>query len=455
MAATRLIAMHINKGKTLAQCIKARTDYSMNPDKTDDGNYISSYECDPVTVDEEFLLTKREYLQKVGRKQKNDIIAYQIRQSFKPGEITPEEANKIGYELGMRFTKGKHAFMVCTHTDKPHIHNHIIFNSTRLDATKKFKNFWFSGLAIQRLSDIICLENGLSVIELKPYSMRTKLTEFPKRDSFRSNICNQIDIAISKNPKDFDEFLSLMAKAGFEYKRGKHISFRGKGQQRFIRLRSLEDGYKEDDIRKRIHVKCTKAHKELKLNLLINIQEKIINKGEAYERWATNFNLKQISKTLLFLRDHEITSIEDLNRRVDSSIDHFNQLSDDIKAKEKRIAEIQVLKKHIFNYSDTRDIYVEYRKSGYSKKYLEAHREQILIHKAAKDAFNDLVCKKIPKVKELNEEYLQLLSEKKNLSSEYYKARSLMQEYKKAQKNVEEFLREDSKYDKEKNKVHR
>ena len=188
--------------------------------------------------------------------------------------------------------------------------------------------------------------------------------------------------------------------------------------------------------------------------MLINIQEKIINKGEAYERWTTIFNLKQISKTLLFLRDYEITSMEDLNKRVDSSIDHFNQLSDDIKAKEKRTAEIQVLKKHIFNYSDTRDIYVEYRKSGYSKKYLEAHREQILIHKAAKDAFNDLGCKKIPKVKELNEEYLQLLSEKKNLSSEYYKARSLMQEYKKAQKNVEEFLREDSKYDKEKNKVH-
>lgn len=455
MATTRLIAMHINKGKTLAQCIKARTDYSMNADKTDDGKYISSYECDPMTVDEEFLLTKREYLQKVGRKHKNDIIAYQIRQSFKPGEITPEEANKIGYELGMRFTKGKHAFMVCTHTDKPHIHNHIIFNSTRIDATKKFKNFWFSGLAIQRLSDIICLENGLSVIEIKQYSMRTKRTEFPKRDSFRSNICNQIDIAISKNPKDFDEFLSLMVEAGFEYKRGKYISFRGKGQQRFIRLRSLDDGYKEDDIRKRINGKTTNAHKEVKLNLLINIQEKIINKGDAYERWATNFNLKQISKTLLFLRDREITSMEDLNKRVDGSTDHFNQLSDDIKIKEKRIAEILVLKKHIFNYSDTRDIYVEYRKSGYSKKYFEAHQEQILIHKAAKDAFNNLGCKKIPRIKELNEEYLQLLSEKKNLSSKYYKVRSLMLEYKKAQKNVEEFLREDSKNDKEQNKVHR
>lgn len=189
--------------------------------------------------------------------------------------------------------------------------------------------------------------------------------------------------------------------------------------------------------------------------MLIDIQQRIINKGEAYERWVTNFNLKQISKTLLFLRGHEITSMEDLNKRVDGSIDHFNQLSDDIKAKEKRIAEIQVLKKHIFNYSDTRNIYVEYRKRGYSKKYLETHREQILIHKAAKEAFNELGCKKIPRIKELNEEYLHLLSEKKNLSSEYYKARSLMQEYKKAQKNVEEFLKEDSKNNKEQNIVHR
>lgn len=118
MAATRLIALHINKGKTVAQCLADRTDYSQNAAKTEDGKYISSYECDPKTADEEFLLTKRQYQHITGRQQKNDIIAYQIRQSFKPGEITPEEANQVGYETAMRWTKGKHAFIVATHIDR-------------------------------------------------------------------------------------------------------------------------------------------------------------------------------------------------------------------------------------------------------------------------------------------------------------------------------------------------
>ena len=216
MAATKLIALHINKGKTLAKTLLDRLEYAQNPEKTEDGTYISSYGCDPKTVHEEFLLTKREYQHKVGRQQKNDVIAYMIRQSFKPGEITPEEANRIGYELGMRFTKGKHAFIVDTHTDKAHIHNHVIFNSTNIEANKKFNNFWFSGLAIQRLSDMICLENGLSVIEKKPYRERQKRTEYPKRDSFRTAICIAIDDCLSKKPKDFEAFLLLMEQSGYE-----------------------------------------------------------------------------------------------------------------------------------------------------------------------------------------------------------------------------------------------
>lgn len=126
MAATRLIALHVNKGKTVAQCLADRTDYSQNAAKTNDGEFISSYECDPKTADEEFLLSKRQYQHITGRQQKNNIIAYQLRQSFKPGEITPEEANQVGYETAMRWTKGKHAFIVATHIDKSHIHNHII-----------------------------------------------------------------------------------------------------------------------------------------------------------------------------------------------------------------------------------------------------------------------------------------------------------------------------------------
>ena len=169
MAATRLIALHVNKGKTVAQCLADRTDYSQNAEKTNDGEFISSYECDPKTADEEFLLSKRQYQHTTGRQQKNNIIAYQIRQSFKPGEITPEKANQVGYETAMRWTKGKHAFIVATHIDKAHIHNHIIYNSTSLDASRKFNNFFLSGLAVQRLSDMVCLEHGLSIITCMMY----------------------------------------------------------------------------------------------------------------------------------------------------------------------------------------------------------------------------------------------------------------------------------------------
>lgn len=126
MAATKLIAMHQNKGMSVQKCLKDRTDYAKNDEKTDDGKYISSYECNPDFVDLEFLQAKKLYFQTTGRQPKGDVIAYQIRQSFKPGEITPEEANEVGYETGMRFTKGKHAFIVATHIDKAHVHNHII-----------------------------------------------------------------------------------------------------------------------------------------------------------------------------------------------------------------------------------------------------------------------------------------------------------------------------------------
>ena len=146
MAATRLIALHVNKGKTVEQCLADRTDYAKNELKTENGELVSSYECDVKTADEEFALSKREYEQITGRKPKGDIIAYQIRQSFKPGEITPEEANEVGYETAMRFTKGKHAFIVATHTDRAHIHNHIIYNSTTLDCTRKFDDFFFREL---------------------------------------------------------------------------------------------------------------------------------------------------------------------------------------------------------------------------------------------------------------------------------------------------------------------
>ena len=451
LAATRLIALHKNKGKSVAACLKSRTDYAQNPDKTQQGELVSSYECSPLTVDEEFMLSKRQYELMTGRRQKNDVIAYQIRQSFKPGEITAEEANKVGYELAMRFTKGKYAFIVATHTDREHIHNHIIYNSTALDSTRKFRDFLLSGLAVQRLSDLICLEHQLSVIEIKPYRERQKRTLYPPRESNRDKLCAVIDnILLNEKPASFEGFLQKLEQQGYEIKRGKHTSVKGTRQKRFIRFRTLGAGYSEDEIKAviageaehRPHQK--QPPKEQPFHLLVDIQAKLSEgKGEGYARWAKRYNLKEMSKTLIFLQENKIGSIEEMRQRVDAATAHYHELGDSIKAAEKRLAEIAVLKAHIINYAKTRPVYDAYRKSGYSKKFLEAHREQITLHKAAKAAFDETSLKKLPKVKELDAEYAALLSQKKAAYPAYRKARDEMQELKKAQKNVELFFAEE------------
>ena len=162
--------LHSGKGRTVAEALGRVTDYVENPEKTNGGDLVTAYQCNPSIADQEFLFSKRQYAAITGRERKdNDVIAYHLRQSFKPGEITPELANKIGYDLAMSLTKGKHSFIVCTHVDKQHIHSHIVFNSTALDCTRKFRNFWRSSFAIRKISDMLCLENGLSVIaEPKP-----------------------------------------------------------------------------------------------------------------------------------------------------------------------------------------------------------------------------------------------------------------------------------------------
>ena len=444
MAATRLIPMHVNKGKTLAQSLGDRTDYAKNPEKTDKGELVTGYQCDPMTVDEEFMLSKRQYEQITGRRQRHEVIAYQIRQSFKPGEITPEEANRLGQELALRFTKGKYAFIVATHTDRAHVHNHIVFNSTSIDGTRKFKNFWLSSIALQRVSDLVCLENGLSVITPKPYRERTKRTDYSRRVKNRDVLCEDIDAVLQKKPESFEAFLQELRALDYEIKCGKHISVKGKNQARFIRLSSLEDGYTEADLR--AHFLGQQEHKPREkrnnhatarpFNLVIDIQSKLQNKGAGYQRWASVYNLKQMSKTLLFLRDHKIESMEQLAQLVQQQTAKRDALLSSIQQSEKRLAEIGTLKKHIINYSKTRATYEEYRKAGYSKKFLEAHREEITIHKAAKAAFDELGVKKLPRVKDLSIEYAEVLAAKKQTYAEYRLAKSDAQELLIAQQNI-------------------
>ena len=450
MATTRLIPMHQNKGKTVSQCLTDRTEYAKNPDKTEDGQLISAYECDPATVDAEFLAAKRIYADRTGRSQRSDVIAYQVRQSFRPGEVTPEEANKIGYEFAMRWTKGKHAFIVATHVDKVHIHNHIIYNSTTLDCTKKFRNFLGSTKAVQRLSDAICMEHRLSVI-LNPKPSRGHYGKWlgeQKPPTFSDRLRQAIDVALKQKPKDFEHFLMLMESAGYKVKRGAHTAFKGAEQQRFIRLRSLGEGYSESEIReviagKKLHMphKTAAARSDKQINLLVDIQDKLqAGKGPGYERWAKTFNLKQMAHTLNYLTENNLLSYDVLSERAAETSARFHSLSAQIKAVEKRMAEIAVLRMHIINYSKTRDVYVAYRKAGYSKKFYEEHTADLLLHKAAKKAFDAFDKKDIPTVKALNIEYAELLAAKKKAFTEYTNARAEMREVLTVKANVDAIL---------------
>ena len=452
LAATRLIALHQHKGKSIAVCLKDRTDYAQNPAKTEKGELVSSYQCSPLTVDEEFMLTKKLYEQTTGRSQKSNVIAYQIRQSFRPGEITAEDANRIGYELASRFLKGKHAFIVATHTDREHIHNHIIFNSTALDGTRKFRDFFFSGLAVQRLSDLICLEHQLSVIEKKPYRERQKRITYLPRESNRDRLCGVIDEILQQKPTDYEDFLQNLEQQGYEIKRGKYTSVKGARQKRFIRFKTLGAGYSEDEIKAVIAGKAEhRPHqkqppKEQPFQLLVDIQAKLAEgKGGGYERWAKKYNLKEMSKTLIFLQEQKIGSADELKERADAALSRYHKLGDSIKAAEKRMAEIAVLKAHIINYAKTRPVYDAYRKAGYSKKFLEEHCTEITLHKAAKAAFDESNLKTLPKVKELDAEYSKLLTEKKARYPDYRKAKEEMQELLRAQKNIELFFDEEKK----------
>ena len=421
-----------------------------NPDKTEQGELVSSYQCSPLTVDEEFLLTKRLYEQTTGRSQKSDVIAYQVRQSFKPGEVTPEEANRIGYEFAERFLKGKHAFIVATHTDRAHIHNHIIYNSTALDGTRKFKNFWLSTFAVQRLSDLICLEHQLSTIEYKPYRERQKRIVYPPKESNRDRLCGIIDTILAEKPGDYETFLQKLEQQGYEVKRGKHTAVKGKGQKRFIRFRTLGIGYGEDEIKSVLEGKVEhkpyqrKPLQEQPFQLLVNIPQKMAaGKSIGYKKWATKFNLKEMSKTLLFLQEQKISSAEELRERAAAATERYHAIGDSIKTAEARLTEIAVLKTHIVNYAKTRPVYDAYRKSGYSKKFLEAHREEITLHKAAKAAFDEAGLQKLQRVKELDAEYSKLLTEKKARYPDYRKAKEEMQEFLRAKRNVELFFAEE------------
>lgn len=455
MATTRLMPLHTGKGRTIGNAIAKIIDYVENPEKTDHGKLITSWQCDSRVADAEFLYTKQQYIKKTGKARgADDVIAYHLRQSFRPGEITPEEANRLGCELAKRFTKGNHAFIVCTHIDKAHIHNHIIWNSTALNETRKFRNFWGSTKAIRRLNDTICIENGYSIVE-NPKGKGKTYDEWlgdKKKPSHRERICAAIDSALLQKPQSFEELLEYLKQAGYQVKDGKVPSLFGGEQQRFIRMDTLGDEYSPTVLRAVIAGQKEHKPRQKKAlrksddkpsgNLVIDMQTVLQSKkGVAYENWAKRHNLKQATTTLRYLQENELTSYSELKTKAADATTKYTELRRSIKTAEDRMKEISIIQKHISDYRRTRKTYVAYQKVGYSKKFFATHEADILIHKACKKFFDELGGK-LPSYKSLEIEYATLLAQKRKAYSEYQIARKEMEVLQIAKANIDSMFQD-------------
>ena len=495
MATTRIMPIHPNKSWGAAQTVKHVTDYVKNPTKTNGGILVTGFECDPNIVTEDFMLSRDEYLFTMGRTQgESEILAYHVRQSFLPGETDVETASKLGYALAMELTEANHAFIVCTHTDKAHLHNHIIISAVNLSCDKKFRNEIASFKRVQEIADRLSIEHNLSVVEHPNLSEGTKNRY--RKPTKRDGLVVLIDkIFETTPPKDFDDFLNRLEKNGCKIKqRGKTISVQPPGAKRFFRFKSgkkgLPDGYDEESLRKKIaekqsqtqadsrddgkkysEPKAKTAHttdeppKEKtasnitlgeKIRLLIDIENSLKAKGSVgYERWAKGFNLQQAAETLLFLQTNNLTNMNDLTQAANQAKFDFDAIQKRIDVADTRIKEVNILQRHIGAYRKNRDIYSQYLRSKRNPKFRQENEKAIATVEEAKAFFDALGLEKLPTIKELQAEYSALSQEKHNC----YQAKNDMNRYvfdlQSAKKNAEMLLRIDGEQRKERTKKKR
>ena len=442
-------------GKSAIQTMEDRFTYGLNPEKL---GAVSSYLCDPNTAPAEFLLVKSQYLAETGRAVSRGALFFQIRQAFLPGEVTAEEANRIGYETAMRWTKGKYQFFVCTHTDKAHIHNHIYFNATAFDRSRKFHNFIGSSFALRRLSDRVCIEHELSVIQNPCQHSKGRFLHYgqwigEKPPSAKQRVRLAILAALEKKPTDFADFLRLMEESGFSVKQGRGgvISFLAPGQEKPTRLRAstLGAGFDPEDIK--AVIAGERPLPELpeeptvpprRVNLIIDIQERMAQgKGPAYERWAKVYNLKQMAAALQYLQEHHLTDYAALTARTEAAVDHFHKLSDELRTTEEALSKTSELMAATVDYAKTRPVFDGYKAARYSKKYLAQHEAELATYRAAKDTMNTILGgAKLPKIEALKKSRRELAGQKKELYAEYREAQRQMREAVAIKANIDHLL---------------
>lgn len=431
--------MAITKTHPIKSTLRKALDYILNSEKTDETLLVSSFACSPETADIEFEWTREQ------SNERGTHLARHLIQSFKPGEATPEQAHEIGMKLAEEILGGKYEFVLSTHTDKGHVHNHLIFNAVNFVDYKKYHSNKRTYHFIRRTSDRICIEYGLSVIEPNRNKGKSYIEYAADKGggSWKSQLRQTLDKAIRRS-RDFDDFILHMEIAGYTVKRqNKNISFCNSEREKFMRSKTLGENYTVEAIKRRIAEQRSKPKIERKgISLLIDIQDSIkAQESKGYEHWAKINNLKQASKTLNYLTEHNINSYSELESRIDETCKQFDDTADKFKSVERNLNDINILRKHISTYKALRPVYDKYVKSNNKAKFEKEHQREIILFKAShKYLSQEQTDRKLPTLESVNVQRMELEEQRQKLYTDYRKAKKEVSEIDIVKANVDAML---------------
>ena len=432
--------MAVTKTHPIKSTLKAAIDYICNPEKTDGKLLVSSYGCAAETADIEFSWTRCHAIDK------GTNLGRHLIQAFQPGEVTPEQAHEIGMELAKEILGGKYEFVLTTHIDKDHVHNHLIFNAVSFADHKHYHSNKRSYHYIRRTSDRLCKEHGLSVIIPGQDKGKSYIEHQAAQNgtSYKAKLKAAIDRLLPAC-SDLEELLRRLQREGYEIKRGKYISARAPDQERFTRLKTLGADYTEEALAARIAGRARPSRQpkqqDGKISLLIDIQNNIkAQQSAGYRRWATIENLKRIADTSNFLTEHGIGSYEELLDRCEATTVSVARLKANLRDTGAKIDELALKIKHVGTYRQLKPIYDRYKASRDKEKFLRGHESEIILFEAAARECKRLGAVPLPTTESMKTERARLTAERERLLAEYKAARSEALQYSIIERNVDVLL---------------
>ena len=428
--------------------------YILNPEKTDEKLLVSSYGCASETAAREFEWTRKIAEQKGMNPVR--IIARHVIQSFEIGEVTPELAHEIGKQFADEILGGKYEYVLTTHIDKDHVHNHLIFNAVDFvdyHAYKSYKRIYYD---MREISDRLCKENGLSVI---PPSQNKGMgykeyTEAKRGTSWKQKLKQTIDRLVI-TAKDYDDFLRLMQEAGYEIKTGKYISFRAEGQERFTRSKTIGENYTEERIKERIAGRTPRRNRRQTvpkgISLIGDIQERIrLIDSKGYEYKAKLTILKEAARTLNYLTENNLLQYADLEKKVEDVHSSYDRIGKELKGVEARLREVQPLIKNISNYQRLKPVYDAFQKTKDKPGFKAKHEAELVIFEAARSTLLAMQGdEKLPSLKTLQAEQQRLLEEQQRLYDERAKLKKDVKQIETIKSNVDTFLAPSADHDRD------